>query len=119
MMYQKQRGIGLLSLLFWGFLITLTAVLALKVIPAVSEFYAVKRIIRTVATTSVSLPPAEIAKAFDRYADIDSISVITGKDLTITRDGPTLRISFAYQKQIPLFANATLLLDFKGAALGY
>lgn len=119
MMYQKQRGIGLLSLLFWGFLITLTAVLALKVIPAVSEFYAYKRIIRTVATTSVNLPPTEIVKAFDRYADIDSLTAIAGKDLTISRDGPTLRISFAYQKQIPLFANATLLLDFKGAALGY
>ncbi len=58
----------------------------------------------------------DIRKAFDRRADIDGITVVTGADLDISKDGGDIVISFAYTKKIPLFANVSLLIDFAASS---
>ena len=39
---------------------------------------------------------------------------IRGKDLLITREGGNVSIGFRYEKRIPLFGPASLLLDYQG-----
>jgi len=43
---------------------------------------------------------------------IDEVAVISDKDLDITKDGGEVVISFAYKKEVPLFSNVGLYLDF-------
>lgn len=113
MMRKKQRGISFLVVFLIGVVLALGAVGGMKIAPAYTEFLTVKKAVAAVAagegrTGSVT----EIRKAFDRRANIDSITVVTPGELEISKDGGDVVISFAYQKRIPLFANVSLLIDF-------
>jgi hypothetical protein len=112
-MRNKQRGVSFLVVFLIGVMIALGAVGAMKILPAYSEFQTAKKAINGVAsgegrTGNVS----EVRKAFDRRANIDSISAITGGDLDVSKDGGEVVISFAYSKKIPLFANVSVCIDF-------
>jgi hypothetical protein len=96
-----------------GVVLALAAVGAMKVAPAYLDFITAKKAIVAVAagegrTGNVS----EIRKAFDRRAAVDSISVVTGAEQEVSKDGGDVVISFAYAKKIPLFYNVSLLIDF-------
>ncbi len=112
-MRNKQRGVSFLVVFLIFVVIALAAVGAMKILPAYSEFQTTKNAINGVAgsegrTGSVSA----IRSAFDRRANIDNISAVTGADLEVTKDGGELVISFAYSKKIPLFANVSVVIDF-------
>ena len=116
-MRNKQRGISFLVIFLIGVVLALAAVGAMKIAPAYSDFMTAKKDMLAVAgsegrTGSV----VDIRKAFDRRADIDSITVVTGADLEISKDGGDVVISFAYTKKIPLFANVSLLIDFAASS---
>jgi len=40
---------------------------------------------------------------------------VSGRDLLIERDGQQLNISFSYEKRVPLFGPATLLIQYEGS----
>jgi hypothetical protein len=112
-MRNKQRGISFPVVFIIGVILALAAVGAMKVGPAYTEFATAKKAIVAIAagegrTGSV----ADIRKAFDRRAAVDSIDVITAGDLEIGKDGGEIVISFAYAKKIPLFFNVSLVIDF-------
>ena len=111
----SQRGLSLLGLIVLGVILVFGALITLKVLPTATEFVAVKRAIvkaRTGGTDAQS-----IRVAFDRAAAIEDITSITGKDLQIQREpGGGYQVSFAYEKRIPLFGPASLLLDYRGEA---
>jgi hypothetical protein len=113
----RQRGLSLLGLILLGVILVFGALVALKVFPTVTEFLAVKKAIVKARTDGAD--PAGIRNAFDKTAAIDDITAITGKDLDIQRasDGG-FNVSFAYEKRIPLFGPASLLLDYRGEARG-
>ena len=116
-MRNKQRGISFLVVFLIGVVLALVAVGAMKIAPAYQDFMTAKKDMLAVAgsegrTGSV----VDIRKAFDRRADIDSITVVTGADLDISKDGGDTVISFAYTKKIPLFANVSLLIDFAASS---
>ena len=51
-------------------------------------------------------------RAFNARAQIDDITVIKASDLDITKQGSDMVISFSYRKEVPLFANVGLYVDF-------
>ena len=57
----------------------------------------------------------EIRASFDKQADTAYVESISGKDLDIVRTGDGFEISFAYEKKIPLFGPASLVLDYAGS----
>jgi hypothetical protein len=112
-MRNKQRGVSFLVVFLVFVLVALGAVGAMKVLPAYSEFQTAKTAINGVAgsegrTGSVT----DIRRAFDRRANIDNITAVTGAELEVGKDGGELVISFAYSKKIPLFANVSLVIEF-------
>jgi len=111
-MRNKQRGISFLVILLIGVVLALVAVGAMKIAPAYADFMTAKKDIMAVAASDGNGSVSDIRKAFDRQADIDDVTVITGADLNISKDGGGAVISFAYTKKIPLFANVSLLIDF-------
>jgi len=117
-MRNKQRGVSFLVVFLVGVLLALAAVGAMKVAPAYLAFATAKKAINAVAanegrTGSV----ADIRRAFDKRAEIDDITAVTGADLDITKDSGDVVISFAYTQKIPLFANVSLLIDFSATSV--
>lgn len=118
-MKRKQSGLGLSGLLVAAIVVATLALLGMKVVPEVIEYFQIVKAIETVSKDdSAKNSVTEVRKAFDRHANIDNISAIKGQDLEVTKDGGQVVISFAYEKRIPLFANVSLLIDFQGSSSG-
>jgi len=113
---QRQRGLTLSGLLFWGIIISLVAILGIRVAPEVIDYYKIKKSVKSTALNSAGKTVPEIRSIYGRYADVDHISTVTAADLDITKEGNDIVISFAYEKRIPLFANVSLLIDFEGSS---
>jgi hypothetical protein len=115
----KQTGVTLSGLLIALAILMALGLLALKVGPAYLEFYTAKKAIVKVAFGARSGGGVgELRKSFDSQATIDDINVIAGRDLEITKDGNDVVLSFAYRKEVPLFANLGLYFDFAASSKG-
>jgi hypothetical protein len=114
---RRQTGISLVGLIVLGTILTFGVMLTLRLYPTVSEYMMIKRAVvkaRADATT-----PQGIRQAFDRTAAIDDITSISGKDLDIVPlPAGGYAVSFSYEKRIPLFGPASLVLDYRGDAAG-
>ncbi len=60
----------------------------------------------------------EIRQAFGKYLEIEHIKTISPADLDIFKEENRLIIAFAYERRIPLVANVSLLIDFRGSSSG-
>jgi hypothetical protein len=109
-----QRGLTLMSLLFWGVIVAFLATVAIKVLPTVLEYYTVQKVLDRIVTNNPSTVPAVRAE-FDRATQIEySIQSISSKDLLVTKENDKLVISFAYDKQIPVAGPVYLLIKYEG-----
>lgn len=110
-----QRGLSLGGLMVWAVIAIVVVLLALKIGPAYLEYYAARKAIIEVAQNDQSASVVEMRKDFDLKAAIDNMA-IAGKDLDITTQGGQVVISFAYRKDIPLFANVGLYINFHASS---
>ena len=110
-----QRGVALSGLIFWGVIIALVAVLGMKVVPSYIEYY---KILKDAKATINKVGPeatvADVRRTFDDFANIDSLD-FTGKQLDVSKDAGKIVASFDYDKRIPLFANVSLVIRYKGS----
>lgn len=109
-----QTGMSLISLLVLGSVAGFLIMIALKVFPTATEYFAVKRLVEKAALAGGSVK--DVQSSFDRGAQIDTVTAITGKDLIVSREGEKTVVSFAYEKKIELFGPASLLLEYKGVS---
>jgi hypothetical protein len=107
-----ERGISLTGLIFVLFVLGVAAVFAMRIVPSYTEYRTIQAAI--VKAKDGGGTPAEMRTSFDKSADINNITAITSHDLVITRDSGEPQISFAYEKRLPLFGNASLLLEYAG-----
>ena len=109
---ERQRGISLTGLVLVLMVLGLFAVLAIKVVPSFLEYRSVRDgIVRAKAEGGST---AEMQQTFDKFAEINNVEAVRGRDLVVSRDGANPEISFAYEKRIPLLENATLVIDYDG-----
>lgn len=111
-MRNRQTGVSITGLLIVFAILIVLALLGMKVGPAVAEFMTAKNFIKTIAQEKRNGTVAEIRKAWDTKTMIDEVKVMTSNDLEVTKDGGEVLISFAYKKEVPLFANVGLYIDF-------
>ena len=110
-----QRGVALSGLIFWGIVIALVAILGMKVAPTTIEYYKVLKDAKaTVNKVGPEATVAEVRKTFDNFANIDSLE-FRSDQLDISKDGGKIVASFDYDKKIPLFANVSLVINYKGS----
>jgi hypothetical protein len=110
----RQRGVTLLGLVFWAVVVAFAALLALKVLPTMNEFYTIQRAVSKVAKEGGTTVP-EIRNAFERQKQIEySISSISGSDLEITKINDKIVLRFAYDKEIELFDPVFLVIKYRG-----
>jgi hypothetical protein len=109
-----QRGLTLIGLLLSGIIIALIALVAMRVVPTVIEYSNIKKAVVRATSASPGGLPSEIRTAFDRAQAVDDFSAIAAKDLVITKVNDQTIVSFAYEKRVPLFGPASLLIEYKG-----
>jgi hypothetical protein len=114
----RQRGLTLGGLFVVLFVLILVALLAMRLIPAYIEYSTAKNAIQAIARDRGSASPVEIRRAFDSRAQVDDVSAIKSSDLEITKDGGEVVIAFAYRKEVPLFANVGVYIDFAANSKG-
>ncbi len=107
----KQRGVSLVGLIFILAILGGIGVIALKVVPTVTEFMSVKKAIAKAKTEGNSAP--EIRASFDKQADVAYIASVTGKDLDIQKSGDGFEVGVAYERKIPLVGPASLVIDYE------
>ena len=109
----RQRGVTLFSLLFWAVMLGFLALIGMRVLPTLNEYFTIKRTVNKIATEGSTVP--EIRAAFERQKDIEySIVSITGKDLVVTKENEKVVVSFAYDKEVELVKPVFLLIKFEG-----
>lgn len=108
-----QRGFTLFGLLFWAIVVGILALIAMRVMPALNEYFTIKRTINKISSEGSTVP--EIRNAFERQKAIEyAIQTIGGKDLSITKENDKIVVSFAYDKEIELMKPVYLLIKFEG-----
>jgi hypothetical protein len=110
-----QRGVALSGLIFWGVIITLLAVLAMKVVPTTIEYYKILKDAKaSVNKVGPDATVADVRRTFDNFANIDSLD-FKPEQLDISKENGKIVASFDYDKVIPLFANVSLVIRYKGS----
>ena len=111
---RHQRGVTLMGLLFWGGLVGFVAVVGMKVLPTVNEYFTIQKAVSKIAKEGGSTVP-EIRTAFEKQKEIEySITSIGAKDLNITKENDKVVVSFAYNKEVELFGPVFLLIKYEG-----
>ena len=117
-MAASQRGISFIGLLFLGVVLAFAAIVGAKVTPTFTEFMSIQKAVKKAAADGDTVPA--VRASFDRTAAVDYIDSITGKDLEVTKVNDKVVVNFAYDKEIPLFGPAYLLIKYRGSsASGY
>ena len=111
---RRQRGVTLFGLMFWAIIIGFTALIVVRVLPTLNEFFTIRTAIEKVSRSNLTTV-GEIRQAFDKQKEIEfSIQTISGKDLLVTKENDKVVISFAYGKEIVLFEPVFLLIKYEG-----
>lgn len=114
-MRNAQRGVSLMGLFAGLFVLIVVALFAMKIVPSFMEYRTAKAAIEAVAHQAQS--PAEVRRLFENRAAIDNIS-LKPTDLDVTREGNQVVIAFAYRKEVPLFGNVGLYIDYAANSKG-
>ena len=116
--FEKQKGLSLIGLLCTLFVFASFIWLAIRIVPTMLEFWAIEKAIA--AAKVVSKTPADLRVAFDKIANASHIDAVDAKSLVIQGSGSDMKISFSYQKviplaNIPLAGPASLMIDYHGS----
>jgi len=116
-MLKTQRGLSLIGLIVVLFIVAALALLGMKLAPSLIEYRSAKTAIEGIAAQNPQ-SPAEVRKAFESRSAIDDINTVKPTDLEISKEGNALVIAFSYRKEVPLFKNVGLYIDYAARAGG-
>jgi len=117
--WKDGRGLTLMGLIMVLFMLVVLLLFGMRVLPAYIEYGTAKKAINAIARDGTGAStPQEVRRQFDARALIDNIEVVKGSDLEIRKEGAGMVIGFAYRKEVPLFANLGLYIDFAANSAG-
>ena len=112
----NQRGMTFISLVAMVAAIVFVAVIGMRLWPAYSEYFAIKKAFASLKhqLASGDMNKHDIIAAFDRQQAIDDFKSVQGKDLVVEQaPGGGTVVSVEYQYVAPLVGNVSALVDFK------
>ena len=111
---RRQRGVTLFGLMFWAIVVGFVALIGMRVLPTLNEYFTIQRAVNKIATEGMTTVP-EIRNAFEKQKDIEySITSIGGKDLQVTKENDKVVIQFAYDKEIEVVNPVFILIKYEG-----
>lgn len=114
---KKQHGMGIYGFFYVLITVAVAGFIGLKAGPNYLEYYSVKKIMASMALEEAKTMESvkEIRNSFDRRATIAYVTVVKGEDLEVTKEGGETVISASWSVKVPLFASASLVLDFSAS----
>ncbi len=110
---RRQSGLSAISMAFLGIFLALVFMLGLKLFTPVTEYLTLRNTIQSIKNEG-PVNALEVRQAFETRQKIEySIQSIAAKDLQVEVNGTVTAISFAYDKEIPLFGAVYLLIKFQ------
>lgn len=111
-----QRGVTLFGLMFWAIAVGFVAYVLVRVLPTLNEYSTIQRAVKKIADSNPATV-SEARAAFDKQREVEySISAIAGKDLNITKVNDKVVISYAYDKEIPIYGPVFILIKYEGSS---
>ncbi|MGH8688677.1 MAG: DUF4845 domain-containing protein [Burkholderiales bacterium] len=113
-MRARQRGVTLMGLLFVSFIIVIIALLGMRLAPSYIEYYTIKKAVTGVAseTRGRGATISDVRRLFDNRQAIDDFKSVSAADLEITKDGNDYALSASWRREVPLFSNIGIYIDF-------
>lgn len=114
-MRRKQRGVTLIGWIFLLIPVAIMVYAGIRLTPIVMNYVKVSRVLDQVASELAgeeSVNPQVIRTAIERRFNVDYIDFPTSKDIAVRREGSGWVVQAAYEDTVPLFANASILLQF-------
>jgi type II secretory pathway component PulJ len=117
-MRKQQRGITLMGLILGSVLLIFVALLGMRLLPSYIEYFTIKQALAAIGNEmrGRDAQVAEVRRAFSNRSAIDDINSVHANDLVITKQGNDYAIDVAYRKEIPLFANIGVYIDFEASS---
>jgi len=117
-MRDRQQGITLMGLIIGAFVLVFAALLAMKLVPSYLEYFSIKKALTGIAqeTRGRGATVADVRRAFENRSAIDNISSVHPSTLEISKQGNDLLITASYRKEVPLFANIGVYIDFTASS---
>jgi len=117
-MRARQQGITLLGLIVGSFVLVIVALLFMRLLPSYMEYFTIKKTVAALTNEfrGRGANVAEVRRAFDNRAVIDDIKSVGATDLEISKVGNDFAIGVSYRKEIPLFANIGVFIDFEASS---
>ena len=107
---RAQRGVSLSGLIVGLAVIFAVAVLGMKVFPSLIEYRSAKEGIASAKRQGGT--PQEMRSAFNKHAEINSITSLDGKDLIVSKVNGDTELAFDYEQKITLFTDVYLGIHY-------
>jgi len=117
-MPNRQRGVSLMGLIFGAVILIFVLLLGMKTLPPYLEYFTAKKHITQIAQEQRAGTVGDVRRAWQLKTAIEDVPSVSDKDLEVTKDGGEIVISFAYRKEVPLFANVGVYMDFAATSKG-
>lgn len=106
-----QGGISFIGVLFLAVVVASVGVVVAQVIPTLIEHQAIDKAVNKAKDGSTV---AEVRAIFDRAQVTDDFTSVSSKDLEVKKIAEKVVVSYAYEREIPLFGPAILVMRYKG-----
>lgn len=106
-MVRKESGASAIAIIVMVMIGVFFVLLGFKVVPVMTEFLGVKKMIRQLVEEFPNGTPREIQDAFARKLAIEYVSSISPGDLVISKESGTVAIGATYDKPVRLFGEDT------------
>lgn len=114
-MQHRQRGMTFLGILVLVFVLGVWVYAGIRLTPKYLEYMKVAATLEKVRDEFESTPGTTeflLMKAVERHFNIESVDVITEKDIEIKREGDVFTMRAAYEDTVPLVGNISFLVSF-------
>ena len=117
-MRNRQRGVTLTGLIVVSVVVILVALLGMRLLPSYIEYFTIKKALGGIALEMRGRGGAvsDVRRAFDLRQAVDDFHSVKGSDLEITKEGNGFSIGASYRREIPLFANIGVYIDFTASS---
>jgi len=112
---QQQKGMTTLGILILVAFVGLFVYAGIRLIPVYLEHMKIQSVMAGVENEFDGQNPTrkDIALYIQKRFDVESVSVISARDIKIKRDGADYIVSMEYQNSTPFIANVAFTVNFE------
>lgn len=114
---KKQQGMSIYMLMYVFITVGFAGFIALRMFTPITDYFTVQKMLQSIAGRELKegASVADIRKGFAARAVIDYQNSVKAEDLEITKEGNDTIVTAEWQVKVPLFANVSLVVDFRAS----